>query len=96
MRSRATDLPSVFHLASQSTPLPGQGSSQAMATGQGRFLYLRPLTLVVSALTASGFWKKRLKVQAGHVVGFMVLLLLLVEMRLPEKSVMPVQLKMSL
>ena len=97
MRSRATDLPSAFHLASQSTPLPGQGSSQAMLTGQGRFLCLRPLTLVVSALTASGFWKNWLKVQAGHVVGFMVLLLLLlVEMKLPEKSVMSVPLKMSL
>lgn len=51
--------------------------------------------LVVSALTASGFWKNWLKVQAGHVVRFM-LLLLLAEMKLPEESVMPVPLKMSL
>ena len=68
MRSRATGFPSRRHLASQSVPLAGQGSSQAQATGQGRALCLRPLTQVVRAVTAVGVWKKWLSVQAGQAV----------------------------
>lgn len=79
------DLPSAFHLASQSTPLPGRGSSHAMLPGHGRFLCLRPLTQVVSAVTAAGCWKKWLRVQAGQV-GMMLLVMLLESVMAVEKS----------
>ena len=88
------DLPSAFHLASQSMPLPGQGSNQAMLDGQARFLCLRDLMQVVRAVTAVGFWKKRLRVQAGQV-GFVLLELTVVKLLL-DAFVMPMPVKMSL
>ena len=87
-------LPSAFHLVSQSTPLPGQGSNQAMLEGQGRSLCLRDLMQVVRAVTAVGFWKKRLKAQAAQ--GGVVLLVLAVVKLLLDELAMPMPVKMSL
>ena len=68
-------------------PFPGQGSNHAMLLGQGRFLCLRDLTQVVRALTASGFWKSWLSVQAEQT-GFLLELLYLLVKLLLEESVM--------
>ena len=62
-----------------------------MADGQGRFLCLRDLAQVDRAVTAAGFWKKRLRVQAGQEEGGIVLLVLVVVKLLFDWFVMPVR-----
>ena len=95
-RSPAVDPASAFHRLSQSTPLAGRGSNQAMADGQGRFLCLRDLAQVDRAVTAAGFWKKRLRVQAGQGGGGILLVVLDVVKLLFDWFVMAVRGKRSL
>ena len=65
-----------------------------MLDGQGRFRCLRDLMQVVRAVTAVGFWKKRLRVQAGQAA--FVLLVLDVVKLLLDGFGMPMPVKMSL
>ena len=65
-----------------------------MLDGQGRSLCLRDLMQVVRAVTAVGFWKKRLRVQAGQV-GFLLVVLAVVKLLL-DAFVMLMPVKMSL
>ena len=64
-----------------------------MLDGQGRFLCLRDLMQVLRAVTAVGFWKKRLRMQAGQ--GGCVLLVLTVVKLLLDAFVMPMPVKTS-
>ena len=66
-----------------------------MLEGQGRSLCLRDLMQVVRAVTAVGFWKKWLRVQAGQVgVGLQVLAV--VKLLLDDAFVLPMPVKLSL